>query len=288
MSSDQSISSDGARRSIARFAGTVWTIGSIVMAIVAFSTFARIGFDPDTGALFETGGGGRYGEYPWQVDDVPVAESDDGRTYSGDGDAVIRMPTPTTDPLQVTSLREADVRLSQTASGDIDPDTAADDREWPESVGYPEPDRPTVIFPYEGTLELWVQADEPWTLELSELDAEELTDVASGKGNALLVYRGDAVSAMFEFVGEGIFFVTAYSREEGQNSLIIESDPLKERHSWEQSDTVVFQIESDADRGAWSIAVDSYADEGSTPSPGATETPGSTDTPDNPTDQENP
>lgn len=272
MSSGQSIRSDGARRSIGRFSAGAWTVGAIVMAIIAFSTFARLEWDPQTGALRDTGGDG-YSNYPWEDANLPEVEPVDGNVYAGDGNAVIRMDGVSTDPLQVTQLGDAYVRLSMTESGDIDPDLPVEDREWPLRVGYPQADLPAVVFPYEGTLELWVQADGPWQLRIEDLAAEEITDVVSGQGNKLLVYRGTSVSALFEFVGEGVFFVTAYTREAGEESLIIESDPLKERHSWSPSDVVVFSIESDADRGAWVVDIDSYGNEPQTPVPslGATD-----------------
>jgi hypothetical protein len=239
------------------------------MAIIAFSTFARVGVNGDTGALFEVDNPGAYGDYPWEVDDVAVAESSDGRTFSADGDAVIRVPSASTDPIQIAQVTDVDVRLSMTASGDIDPAVPAEDREWPETVGYPEDDIPIVAFPYAGTLELWVEADEAWTLTIADLAADEITDTASGQGNALLVYSGESVSATFEFAGEGIFFVTTFTREGGEESLIIDSGALTERHSWQPSESVVFRIESDADRGAWVVDIDSYAEDEPSPTPSA-------------------
>ena len=293
MSMDQSVS-DAARRSLSRFSATLWTVGAIVMAVIAFSTFARLEWDPQTGALRDTGGDG-YSAYPWQDENLPEIEPVDGDVYSGAGNAVVRIPNVTEEPLQVEQISDVGVRLSMTESGDIDPATPVDDREWPLSVGSPQPDLPSVVFPYEGTLELWVEVEgsDQWTIRIQPLDGEELTDVASGTGNGLLVYRGPAASALFEFVGEGIFFVTAYTREEGEESLIIESDPLKERHSWQPSDVVVLSIESDGDRGAWTIDIDDYATEPPTPDPGETPADAPSGSPaetpaDDPTEQENP
>lgn len=278
MSSDQPVRSDAARRSIARFTGGAWTVGAIVMALIAFGTFARLEWNPDTGTLRDTADGGNYGDYPWEDAGIPEIEPVDGDVYVGEGNAVIRLDDVTTAPLQVTQLTDAYVRLSMTESGDIDPDLPVDDREWPLSVGYPQPELPAVVFPFTGTLELWVESDEPWQLRIEDLVATEITDVVSGQGNQLLIYRGSSISALFEFAGEGIFFVTAYTREQGEESLIIESDPLKERHTWTPSDVVVFSIESDADRGAWVVDIDSYGDEPS-PTPTGTEPPTEQETP---------
>lgn len=287
MSSGQPIQSDRARRTIARFSGVSWTAGAIVMALIAFGTFSRLAIDGDTGRLFEPGNGG-YSDYPWEDENLPEAQPDanDPDVYVGNGNAVIRIDGVTTAPLQVTPIDGEYIRLSMTESGDIDPEQPVEDREWPLRVGYPQEDLPSVVFPYAGTLELWVQADEQWILRIEELVADEITDVVSGQGNKLLVYRGNAVSALFEFVGEGVFFVTAYSREIGEESLIIESDPIKQRQSWSPSDVVVLSIESDADRGAWVVDIDSYDDE-STPAPSETPTAPS-DTTDPPTEQETP
>jgi hypothetical protein len=280
------VRSPDARRGIARFQAVAWTVGGIVMTIIAFATFARLEWDADTGRLRDTADGSSYGDYPWNDENLPEVELTDGggyEYYSGVGNAVIRVEGVTTEPLQISQVSDVYVDLSMTESGDIDPETMLGDDEWPIDVGSPQPDIPTVVFPYAGTLELWVEADDPWTLQIDELEAEEITDVVSGQGNALLVYRGTAVSALFEFAGEGIFFVTAYTREVGQESLIIESDPLKERHSWSPSDIVVLSIESDADRGAWVVDIDSYGEDPPSGSP-----PTSTPTPTAvPTEQEN-
>jgi hypothetical protein len=293
VSSGQSIRSDAARRSIARFTGGAWTVGAIVMALIAFGTFARLEFDPQTGALRDTGGDGGYSDIPWQDANLPEIEPVDGNVYAGEGNAVIRIDDVTTEPLQIVQLSDVYIDLSMTESGDIDPDTLLPDSEWPLDVGRPQPDLPAVVFPFAGTLELWVETEDPWQLRIEPLDAEEITDVVSGQGNQLLVYRGTSVSALFEFAGEGIFFVTAYTREEGQESIIIESDPLKERHSWTPSDTVVFLIESDSERGAWVVDIDDYVDEDtSTPGPSSPSMPSpstpSTDATDPPTEQETP
>ncbi len=268
MSSGQPIASGEAGRRIGRFSSVLWTGGAVVMAVIAFATFARLEWNPDTGTLRDTAGGSGYSDLPWEDEGIPEVEEQADGVYAGEGNAVIRIDGVTTAPLQVTQLGDVYVSLSMTESGDIDPDRPAEDREWPLRVGDPQPDLPAVVFPYAGTLELWVEAEEAWQLRIEDLDAEEITDVASGKGNALLVYSGSSVSALFEFAGEGIFFVTAYTREEGEDSLIIESEPLRERHSWSPSDTVVLRIESDADRGAWVVDIDSYDDETpSTPAP---------------------
>ncbi|RUQ99074.1 hypothetical protein [Labedella endophytica] len=289
MSSGQPIQSDRARRTIARFAGASWTAGAIIMALIAFGTFSRLAVDGDTGRLFEPGGGG-YSDYPWEDENLPEAQPDanDPDVYVGNGNAVIRIDGVTTAPLQVTPIDGEYIRLSMTESGDIDPELPVEDREWPLRVGYPQEDLPSVVFPYAGTLELWVQADEQWILRIEELVADEITDVVSGQGNRLLVYRGNAVSALFEFVGDGVFIVTAYSREVGEESLIIESDPIEQRQSWSPSDVVVLSIESSADRGAWVVDIDSYDDDDeSTPTPGETPTTSSEPT-DPPTEQETP
>lgn len=266
-----------ARRSIARFQAVAWTIGAIVMSVIAFSTFARLEWDADTGRLRDTADGTSSGVLPWEDETLPEVELTDGgdyEYYSGVGNAVIRVDDVTTEPLQITQVSDVYVDLSMTESGDIDPDTMLGENEWPLDVGSPQPDLPTVVFPYAGTLELWVESEDPWTLQIEELDAREITDVVSGQGNELLIYRGSAVSALFEFAGDGIFFVTAYTREVGEESLIIESEPLRERHSWSPSDVVVLSIESDADRGAWVVDIDSYEDDPptSTPSPGTAPT----------------
>ena len=98
---------------------------------------------------------------------------------------------------------------------------------------------------------------------------------ASGTGNAYLIYTGNAVSARFIHVGDGIFFVTIYTAFT-QDSPIIESGDIDERISWEPDAYVVIEIE--ASDGAWSIDIDRLAQSTPTP-PTPTPTPTPTETP---------
>ncbi|MCU1404548.1 MAG: hypothetical protein JWQ43_851, partial [Glaciihabitans sp.] len=96
----------------------------------------------------------------------------------------------------------------------------------------------------------------------------EITDgFASGSGNGYLVYRGDAVSARFVHRGDGIFFVTIQTVGGQSDRPIIESGEIDLRESWDPTSAVYFSIESDDERGAWTVDIDELAGDAPTDSP---------------------
>jgi hypothetical protein len=149
--------------------------------------------------------------------------------------------------------------------------------DYPEYVGLVWDDEPLVLVTSLQEVDIWVEADGPWRLKFSPIDAVEITDKYSSRGNALLVYHGSARSAVAKFVGEGVFFVTVYTSDD-RTMPIIESEPITERIYWEGDGTAYFRIESDVNDGAWSIDIELLADEtpapSSIPSTTATPTPG--------------
>lgn len=276
---DVSVSS-AARRRIRTFSVWVWVWGALVLSIGAFTTYVNVGIgDGGFGILGD-------GDNPWQVEDPPVFAAA-GTTYSGDGSGVIRIPREShnQEPVIVRLVTGENVDLFITDVEDLG--RPANDRGWPDGVAYMyDPGDEALILPPDADLELWVRSDAAWEFTLQKEEVAEITDgFASGKGDGFLVYRGDAVSARFVHQGEGLFFVTVQLPGERSDQPIIETGEVDQRLSWNPGTGVYFSIESDEDRGAWSIDIDELATSDptepdpapSTPAP--LEYPNSTDSP---------
>ncbi|GAB3618203.1 hypothetical protein GCM10027416_27600 [Okibacterium endophyticum] len=263
MSSSQQPVSAAANRRIRRFSTVSWVLGTVVMVIVAFTTFTQVGWDEDRGGLVALGGGGGGDAYPWDAQDPVVAERGDNGTWTGEGDSVIRIDQEPGEnvPLLVRleSGGEDDVvDVYMTETGDIDVDLPPDDRPWPRNVGYLAEGEESIVIPPEGTLELWVQADAPWELSLEPAELQTVDGTVGGEGNAYLIYEGDALSARFVHKGDGIFFVSIYT-DTDDDRPIIESGRVDRRISWDETSVVIFAIESDEEDGAWSVTIDEIA-----------------------------
>lgn len=264
-----------ATRRIGLANGLLWIVATIVLVVVGATTayqYVVSPYQPD-GGLFAGAGG--Y-DYPWEAAN-PLEAENDGDTWSGEASAVIRIPAAQfTEPLRATRVVGGDLELSRTNPADLE--IYPGERPWPDYIGYLYGDRTSVIVPDGHDLELWVASGGAWEMRLEPLDAIEVTDFYSGTGNAVLVYRGDALSARFTHTGTGIFFVDVYTAFE-RDTPIIETGDVSQRLSWAIDSWVVFEIESSADRGAWTVTIENLAS--STPAPTGptpTTTPTPTDT----------
>jgi hypothetical protein len=250
---DLSVSTTSRRR-IRTFSTWLWVWGAVVLFIGALNTYSEVGIGDGGFALLGDG------ENPWEVAEPPVFEPD-GTTYSGDGSGVIRIPLEEhgQQAYSATLLTDEYVDLFVTDADDLDrPDN---DRGYPTNVAYLyDEGAQTFVLPPDADLELWVRTDDAWELTLQPAVAVEITDgYAGGSGNQLLVYRGDAASARFVHRGDGLFYVTVQTFGTRSEMPIIESGDVDERYAWGIADAVYINIESDADRGAWSIDIDELA-----------------------------
>ncbi|WP_133163767.1 hypothetical protein [Cryobacterium zongtaii] len=246
--------SSTARRRIRTFSVWVWVWGAVVLFIGALNTYADVGIGDEGFAILGDG------ENPWDVEDPPVFEPD-GTTYSGEGSGLIRIPLEDHDQGPYIVRLVAGDYLDLYATRVEDLSQPADDRGYPENIGYfYDPDDEALVLPPDGDLELWVRTDDPWELTLQKAEVDEITDgFASGEGNDFLVYRGDAVSARFQHKGDGIFYVTIQTIGERSDRPIIESGDVDQRLSWNPTDAVYISIEADDGRGAWSVDIDELA-----------------------------
>jgi hypothetical protein len=259
--------SPAATRRIGVANAVLWIAGSIVLVVVGATAAYAFVVAPFTG------GGLLGGDYPWEADQ-PLVATQTVDVWSADASGVIRIPAAEfTEPLEAEVAGGGPLDLYRT-----DPDdgqTSTDDYFFPVPIGYLSADGTQIIVPTGDDLELWVGAGQAWRLRLTPLDATPMDDSgASGKGNAYLIYAGDAVSANFTYIGDGIFFVTIYTAF-AQEYPITETDDVSQRVSWDPGSYVVIQIESSSDGGAWAIDIDELAPStpAATPTPTPTETP---------------
>lgn len=262
--------SSAARRRIRSFSTWVWVAGALLMAIVAFNTYARLGLGEGGFALIGDG------ENPWQQADPTVFDEHDGDVWSGTGSGVIHIPLDEHKQEAYTARLESGeyVDLFVTRAEDIG--RPADDRGWPDSIAYfYDVGEEALVLPPDGELELWVRADGDWEVTLEKAEVDEVENgLADGKGNAFLVYRGDAVSARFVHKGDGPFYVTIHTFGGESDQPIIESGDVSQRLSWDPTEAVYFTIESDAEHGAWLVDIDELAtDAPEPPTPEPTSTP---------------
>ena len=250
---DVSVSSS-ARQRIRSFSVWIWVWGALVLFIGALNTYSDVGIGEEGIAILGDG------DNPWDVEEPPIFEPD-GTTYSGQGSGLIRIPLEdhNQDPYLVTMATGDYVDLYMTAAEDIG--RPADDRGYPTNVAYLyDAGDEVLVIPSDTDLELWVRTDDPWEFTLEKAEVTEIDDgFASGTGNGFMVYRGNAVSARFLHRGEGIFYVTVQTVGERSDMPIIESGEVDQRLSWDPTDAVYISIESDEDRGAWSVDIDELA-----------------------------
>ena len=250
--------SSAARQRIRSFSVWVWVFGTAVLFVFALNTFGG-------GGENELANGDAFS--PWEVADPPVFESN-GVTYSGEASGLIKIPLEDHDqaPYLVSLVTGGYVSLYVTETYDIGQD--ADHRAYPTNVGAVVGPEELLFIPPDADLELWVETDVPWEITLKQPRVTEIAGgFASGAGNDILVYRGDAASARFVHKGTGVFYVTFTTLGRPVGGSIISNGEVDVRQSWPPSDAVYFSIESDGSPNAWSVDIDELATDAPTPDP---------------------
>ncbi len=246
--------SSAARRRIRFFSVYVWIAGTVLMAIVAFNTYARLGFGDGGFQLL-----GRAAN-PWQQAEPVVFDNPEDDKYSGTGSGVIRVPLAEHDrePYEIVLRQGRYVDFFVTPVDELDLPAGEG---WPANIAYLyDPGDTALVLPGDGDLELWVRADGDWEFSLTTIEVDEIVNgFASGTGDAFLVFRGDAVSARAVHKGEGIFFVTIQTVGGVPDRPVTDTGDIDERVSWNPTEAVYFTIEADEERGAWSIDIDELA-----------------------------
>ncbi|MGV8883410.1 MAG: hypothetical protein ACOH19_14770 [Rhodoglobus sp.] len=245
---------------------------SVLGGLVAFIIAAASAI----GAL--AGGGIVRGDNPWDDPTPDEATHVEGSTvWSGTNGTLISLTSEdfADGPLAASINRGNQLELHVTDADRV----GTADRGYPNYIDVMRDDETNVILPTGYLTELWVVAAGDWAINLVPLDAQPITDELSGQGDAYLIYEGTATSARFIHRGEGIFFVSLYTSE-GLDRPIIENGNVDQRAVWPVNNTVVIFIESDADRGAWTVDIDLLAeDDPPDPTPTDDSTPSPTPTP---------
>lgn len=241
--------SDPAFQRIRRFSRGVWVLGTIAIIAIALFTLPQLYLDGDRivdGAFYE----GPIS--PWHQDDPVELAIKDGHV-TGDRQGGWIPLRSGSEPLTVRLIEVDDdqyIRIHQT------PDAGTVATDSPPHLGslWDEVDRVHVV-PALTDGRLWLRTDAPsWEVAVTPIGATPIRDAeASGAGDAVLSYRGDALSARFTHTGPGFLRVTIVSP--GATELAINAvDDVSTRASWDAPGTVLFMIESSA--GDWSVAVD--------------------------------
>lgn len=259
-------------RRIRMFSAVTWAVGTVVVVALAFLTFPSMAINPRTGEVLvgRDAGDADY-TYPW---DTGAAELHivDGEVHGTRAGGYLRLPGGSA-LLSLTIAGATDddewIRVYQQQGTGLDPE--ASEWEWPGSLGALYPDADVVVLPGSEDGLLWFgESLGDWTVTVTYPEVTPMTGTASGKGNALLEYEGEALSGRFQHIGTGIFLVSAVTVGDW-NSLINEVDDVDLRASWDQTDRVVFQVVADTGDGSWTITLDTPA--GTEPDPAPTPAP---------------
>lgn len=193
---------------------------------------------------------------PWE-NPYPMDAEQDGDTFTGRGQAVIRLSglDPRT-PLEVLWGDDADaVRgVSLRHIGARNSASRVDSYA-----------KPGLLMPGASAVELWVHtaSTAPWTLTVRPTEFPEHTGIVSGRGDYLFVYTGDATTAR-AVTREGILRIEAIT-ESGRDEVLALRDAREASFAWPDSEVVIFSIRSYGD-DPWSITFHE-----STPEPAETE-----------------
>lgn len=254
--------SDPALQRIRRFSRATWVIGTVVIGVVAFFVVPGIGLVGD-GIVVDVDGNGTERVYPHLADDPAELEFVDGVVTGGrdggwipfDADAeplMIRRPASHDDTDHVGNDYITVFHTADEAAFDAD-------GEFPASLSALW-DSQDVVYATPALTDgrLWFSAiDGTWEVLAEPVETTAVVDgAATGSDDALLSYRGDALSARFTHTGPGFLRVTVYSPEFEYRGTpaVNDVDEFTTRASWPIPGTVLFMIESSG--GEWSVAVD--------------------------------
>ena len=259
---------------IRRFSIATWVGGTLAIAMIALFVLPQVAVNPATGDVYI---GDEFGEaeWPWLADDPPELEIVDGVLQGSREGGFLRL-SANSDLLMLTGAEGEDQPDGVGVSQQLDDgfDVEADDWDAPGYVGSLYPGGDVLVLPGAQDGLLWFEESlTDWVATVTVVEPTPMGATASGEGNAVLEYTGDALSGRFQHTGSGLFIVAAVTVGDWE-LLINEADDVDLRASWEPTDRVVFQIESDTGDGAWTIALDTPAAD-----PPATTTPTPTPAP---------
>ncbi|SEB59455.1 hypothetical protein SAMN04489806_1220 [Paramicrobacterium humi] len=231
-----------ARRRLSLFSIVIWIVGLCVVAVVGANALG-VG---DGGS----GSDAAYADDPW-LNPHPTLAAHDGDVYSGRTGEVIRLTgLDTSKPVHLHVVEGDFVRASVTGeNGSLAFTDVGDD---PARFTISEYDQ-EYIMPPASALELWPEADEPWSIQVTQPALAELSGTVSGIGDAAFVYSGTATSARVSARGEYSLRVTVVAGLVGEQVLSV-SGNVDRTIAWADSDAAVFVIDA-FEETAWTITV---------------------------------
>ncbi|WP_203580904.1 hypothetical protein [Microbacterium hibisci] len=261
--------SAGAER-IRRFSMVTWLVGTVVVAIIAFLVLPQVAINPVTGDVYVDEVPGDN-DWPWLADDPQEYEVVDGVLHGTAEGGFVRLDADS-DLLMFTDpdSQGGDDWVPVYQQNGVEFDVESDAWDSPGYLGSLYPDGDVLVLPGDEDGLLWFGATlTDWTAGVTKPEVVPMGETATGQGNAVLMYEGDALSGRFQHTGSGLFLVAAVTVG-GWDSLVNEFDEVDVRASWEPTDRVVFQVDADTGDGTWTITLDTPAGD---PAPTTTPTP---------------
>lgn len=272
---------DEALRRIRSFSAVTWTVGSIIVMLLAMVTIPPIFSNPRTGeVLVNPGAGAADEDRAWLADHPQELTVDNGVLHGTRRGGYLRLPGGS--ELKLITPRadvEATGGVSVFQQVGTQRDVDAEDWDYPRFIGILwGPPTSTLVMPSDRDGLLWFGAsDSDWTADVTIPATRTIETSASGTGNAVLIYDGAALSGRFQHTGSGLLQVSFVGVGEWK-SLVNDVDEVDLRASWEPSDRIAFYVEADTGAGTWTITLDTPA--GDAPaSPAVTTTPSTSDPP---------
>ncbi|WP_309128549.1 hypothetical protein [Microbacterium sp.] len=248
--------SDPALHRIGVFSRAAWGVGALGVMVAAFFVVPQVALVD--GALHVDPGQGLVADrvYPYYEEDPVRLELVDGRLSGDERGGWLPFPADS-EPLAFRMTHEHDDYVNVFQTADAASFELGQDR--PENLeALWDPDDVVYATPALTDGRLWFSAGtESWDLVAEPVESTPLVDgAANGSGDALLSYRGDALSARFSHSGPGFLRVTLYAPEleYAADPAVNDVDDFSTRASWRAPGTVLFRIESTG--GEWSVDVD--------------------------------
>lgn len=248
--------SDPGLQRIRAFSRFTWGLGAAGVMVAAFLVVPQVVVDDGRVYVGPAAGGRGDRIYPYHEDAPVQLEVADGR-LSGDERGGWIPFAADAEPIALSMSREhADyINIFQTA----DESMLATERHNPGNLdALWEPDDVVYATPALTDGRLWFSAGTTtWDLQVEPLRSTPIADgAATGSGDAMLSYRGDALSARIAHTGQGFLRVTVYAPELEYTGdpAVNDVDDFDTRTSWRVPGTVLFKIESTG--GEWSVDLD--------------------------------
>lgn len=253
--------SDPALRSIRRFSRWTWAIGAVVLAVAAFLVVPYVGIA--NGRVIVDDGAPEGGDriYPYHEDHPVELELVDGRVtgdqrggwipFDADAEPISLRLDPSHDPNHNPFGYDYVEVFQSAGEGESVTRPPSLDALW---------DTDDIVYAAPAATDgrLWFSvSDAAWEVIVEPLTATPIeAGEASGSGDAMLSYRGDALSARFTHTGSGFLRVTviAPATRPTRDPAVNDVDDFTTRASWSMPGTVLFKIESSG--GEWSVDVD--------------------------------